>query len=87
MSDTITIDEIKSAAPTATVTLWKKYGKERHYINIAGSTDKLWLQAGKLHYQIGKGASTSDANATIAGLIGCNVVDRYHAAAGYVVID
>lgn len=84
MKTEITKEEILKINPEITFSTWK----DRIYLNFNGlNASKLWLdKAGKLHFEIGKGLNSSEANAIIEQLIGCDISDRYRNKLPYVVL-
>jgi hypothetical protein len=66
---------------------WKSGNMIRHYIQISDCASKVWWEAdGKVRFEIGRGRSSSEANATLEAIIGCNLSDRYSKKAEYVIL-
>lgn len=90
MTDTITLADLEKVAASKAAK-WERNGIVRHYINVPGAAYKLyWTVDGKVHFALGKGRSTPEANAVAEAVIGCNVVDRYsrtNGPAAYVVVE
>jgi hypothetical protein len=81
MNNTITLNKIKEVEGVQGVSEWK----DRTYINVGQATTKVWWKAdGKLRVEMRQGRNSTEANQAIERLIGCNLVDRYSKAAGYV---
>lgn len=68
---------------------WEREGKVRYYFNVPGAAYTLYWANDMVHFSVGRGRSSTEANRIAEAIIGCNVVDRYsrtNGPAAYVVI-
>lgn len=87
---TITLANLEALAGV-TASKWERNGKTRYYLNVPGAAYKLyWVgndDGGKAHFALGRGRSTSAAEAVAEAVLGCPVTRRYSSAAPYVVVE